>query len=71
MGDYYFSPADPEVSFISESVTVSEGEGVVEVCLRLSVPLSTSLTVPLIFGSTGTTAISGTLASFHRLTVRL
>ena len=44
---------------MSESVTVSEGGGSVELCLRLSVPLASPLTVPLIFGTTGTTATSG------------
>ena len=43
---------------MSESVTVSEGGGSAEVCLRLSVPLASPLTVPLIVGTTGT-ATSG------------
>ena len=46
---------------MSDSVMVSEGEGFVELCLRLNVPLFTPLLVPLIIGSTGTTATESRL----------
>ena len=48
---------------------VSEGEvEQIQLCLRLSVPLSTELTVPLTFGITGTTATSGTGIQLYIIT---
>ena len=52
--------AVPELSFTTDSITVFESAGTAEVCLLLSVPLTTALNVPLIPGNTGS-ATPGTL----------
>lgn len=46
-----FNPV-PELSFTSVGVVVSEAEPSVNVCVSLSLPLSTSLIVPLTLGDT-------------------
>ena len=43
----------PELSFTTEVVMVSEDGVMAQICLRLSEPLSFSITVPLIFETIG------------------
>ena len=50
---FYTSTVVPTISFTTDSTVVGEGDGAVEVCLKLSAPLSTDLEV-VVTSTTGT-----------------
>ena len=60
------SPVVPSISFSTENVVVGEGDGSAEVCLDLSVPLSTDLQV-VVSASAGTGIILHIRVSFPSL----